>query len=347
MSVHFLPAFYPDELWYSVLCRYHVRSGNSSAKHSSIDLFGYHKQKVSVELATDIEQVLFGIPAPYISPDEILMKHTLFPYYARFWSAKRKAETTAILTKGNDDSAVHRVGIYQSNSTGQPTFRYCPQCFVEDMKKYGEPYWHRLHQQQDLRVCTRHGCWLDDTRIPMRDSTQILSPALPDMIFSDTSPGPPTAQELELSALYARNLTRPFNKSNGRIYVDVFDAELKRQGWRSPTGKNTRTKALSGAMRDFYKHFVTDDDICINRLNCTFSASKSPAPRYILQALFFLGMPFEELFVASKKIDVVEEINRRLAAGESQRSIGRKLSIDAATVRRWAKKDAVGKQMQF
>ena len=28
--IPFFPAPYPDELWYSVICRYHIRSGNPS-----------------------------------------------------------------------------------------------------------------------------------------------------------------------------------------------------------------------------------------------------------------------------------------------------------------------------
>lgn len=32
--ISFFPMPYPDELWYSVICRYHIRSGNPSFKYS-------------------------------------------------------------------------------------------------------------------------------------------------------------------------------------------------------------------------------------------------------------------------------------------------------------------------
>ncbi|MDL2254386.1 TniQ family protein, partial [Ruminococcaceae bacterium OttesenSCG-928-I18] len=318
-----------------------IRSGNLSGKHSSIDIFGFHKQKVSVELATDLKYVLSGLPVGCISAETILSEHTLFPYYSRFWRTERKTEVVAALINGGDDAAVHRVGIYQSAVATQVNCRYCPQCFDEDLTTYGEPYWHRLHQLADLRLCVRHRCWLADTGIPLRDSNKILSPALPDMALADTPQEPPAVQEIALSALYAETLTLPLSKRNGRVYIDVFDAELKRQGWRSPTGKNTRTKALSEAMRDFYDPFVSDNDISSSRLNSTLSASKNPAPRYILQAAFFFGISLDGLFTKPKEIDVVKEINSRLAVGESQRSIGRRLNIDPATVRRWANKRTV------
>ena len=38
--ISFFPSPYPDELWYSVICRYHVHSGNYCAKHTLRQLYG-------------------------------------------------------------------------------------------------------------------------------------------------------------------------------------------------------------------------------------------------------------------------------------------------------------------
>ena len=37
--ISFFPSPYPDELWYSVICRYHVHSGNYCAKHTLRQLY--------------------------------------------------------------------------------------------------------------------------------------------------------------------------------------------------------------------------------------------------------------------------------------------------------------------
>lgn len=37
--LHYFPTPYPDELWYSVLCRYHVRSGNRESATTFRELF--------------------------------------------------------------------------------------------------------------------------------------------------------------------------------------------------------------------------------------------------------------------------------------------------------------------
>ena len=40
--ISFFPTPYPDELWYSVICRYHIRSGNPCIKYTLNELYGTH-----------------------------------------------------------------------------------------------------------------------------------------------------------------------------------------------------------------------------------------------------------------------------------------------------------------
>ena len=46
--------------------------------------------------------------------------------------------------------------------------RFCPQCNAEDLKLYGELYWHRLHQVPGVSICPRHGVFLQDSSIPVQ-----------------------------------------------------------------------------------------------------------------------------------------------------------------------------------
>src|SRR5205085_12524950 len=45
--------------------------------------------------------------------------------------------------------------------------RFCPLCFVEDLQKYGEAYWHRLHQAFGVLVCPVHAVALNDSIAPI------------------------------------------------------------------------------------------------------------------------------------------------------------------------------------
>ena len=48
---------YKDELLYSVLARYHKRSGNLTNKDSALDLFGKKKAYIIPDLTTDLEKI--------------------------------------------------------------------------------------------------------------------------------------------------------------------------------------------------------------------------------------------------------------------------------------------------
>ena len=337
MSLSFLPTPYPDELWFSVLSRYHLRSGNFCATQSVRDLFGRYKGRVSLELATELAVIMGNLHASYMKPVDILTQHTLLPYYARFWSAERKQNVVHELTHGGG-RAVMLVGMNTISGERHPFFRYCPECYHDDIAQYGEPYWHRAHQLVDLRICTTHGCWLCDTSVPFTDCEVTFRPALLGMELSAVRQGEPSQQECDLSALYGACLASPLDlKADGGIHTAVLDEGLKRHGWRPTTGRWTKTREMAEAMRVFYDDFVPDDDVNQLRLTVTFGYAKNPAPRFILQVAHFMGIGFESLFSKPKKLDGIAEIRKGLEKGEPQKAIARRLGIDPGTVRRWGK----------
>ena len=179
--IPFFPAPYPDELWYSVICRYHIRSGNPSVKYSIRELYGTNHINVPVELCGALSPLLEAIPTKALTAKDIIMQHTLYPYYTRFFSTNRKKSAYMLALNGNRHAGQH-IGIYQSSSMDARRLRYCPECFDEDIAAYGEPYWHRLHQIPGIAVCPRHGCWLADTEVTLTGHRHnLLFPALPDL----------------------------------------------------------------------------------------------------------------------------------------------------------------------
>lgn len=162
--IGFFSSPYPDELWYSVICRYHVHSGNYCAKHTMRQLYGDYFSAPSLLLCGHIDTLLAQLPQGYLSARDIVMQHTFYPYYARFFPTQRKRSTYAYAINGNP-LAVHRMGISQANGNHCSVMRYCPVCYQEDLQLYGEPYWHRSHQLPDMQICTKHRCWLVDTDV--------------------------------------------------------------------------------------------------------------------------------------------------------------------------------------
>ena len=106
--ISFFPSPYPDELWYSVICRYHVHSGNYCAKHTLRQLYGDNFCAPSLMLCGPINTLLAQLPQGFLSAKDVVMQHTFYPYYARFFPTQRKRSTYAYVVNGNP-LTVHRM----------------------------------------------------------------------------------------------------------------------------------------------------------------------------------------------------------------------------------------------
>lgn len=74
----YFPSPYPDEWWYSVLCRYHVRSGHSKYATTISELYG-GRPMVHGRLVPggDCAVILSNLPSGVQSIDDVLQNHTL------------------------------------------------------------------------------------------------------------------------------------------------------------------------------------------------------------------------------------------------------------------------------
>lgn len=143
----FFPTPYPDELLYSVFARYHARSGNTSPKVTLKELFGTTTATTIVDLPSYLNALISSMPKlSNYTAEELIRNHTLFPFYAPFLPKKRADEVLKSM-RGNFGGDIHtRTGIMASSIKSPTHFRFCSKCKEEDKLKYGEAYWHRLHQ---------------------------------------------------------------------------------------------------------------------------------------------------------------------------------------------------------
>jgi len=161
----FFPTPYPDELLYSVFARYHVRSGNISMKATMNELFKTITMTAIVDIPCGINTLADNLPISFsYTAEKLILGNTMFPYYTAFLSAD-KSETVKNAMKGNIGGGIHtKLGIMASSIKVPGCLKFCPECNQKDYKKYGEFYWHRLHQIPGVLVCPTH-------RIPLQYST--------------------------------------------------------------------------------------------------------------------------------------------------------------------------------
>ena len=161
----FFPSPYPDELWYSVLARYHTHSGALSWQTTMAALFGDARDTDvgSFFPNNSIHKILAQLPPGFLPAQEIALQHTLLPFLLRFQPADRKAAILEAFLIGED----MRPRYLRATRDIKPrSLRYCPICLQEDTQTYGEPYWHREHQIGLMPLCPRHRCRLRDKPIP-------------------------------------------------------------------------------------------------------------------------------------------------------------------------------------
>ena len=198
MLTHF-PTPYPNEWWYSVLCRYHVRSGYSKNQTTVGELFG---GKVLAQMGalfpnSTILRVYDQLPQDIFRIRNCVIKNTLFPYFTRFYTQQEKENMLSQIEQGKSivTTSIRRFSDFQGWAP-----KYCPLCYQADRDRYGEAYWHVEHQISLAKICTEHRCRLVKSNI---DPTHLSYAFFPlDAIKTVESPCTDTLDlEYELSSI--------------------------------------------------------------------------------------------------------------------------------------------------
>lgn len=167
--VSFFPSPYPDELLYSILARYHIRSGNTSFKVTLRELFNVPRNTATADLPCNLDLLVKNLPLfSKHTVEELIQKHTLYPFYAPFLPLERASLVLQSMRSESGSDIHRRAGIMASSVTTPRYFRFCPLCLKEDLQEYGEAYWHRLHQTPGVLVCPVHAIPLSDSIAPIQ-----------------------------------------------------------------------------------------------------------------------------------------------------------------------------------
>ena len=162
------PRLYSDELLYSGLARYHIRSGNQSFRQTDLDLFGYSSQQACrVTLTNNLKGLVKQIA--HISDYRVrwlMENHTLYPFYAAFLTPIEtiKLESATIEKRSGSILEQARVDLDSTNDR-RKYIKFCLECFDTEVEQYGEPYWHRSHQIPGVIICTKHKILLLDSTV--------------------------------------------------------------------------------------------------------------------------------------------------------------------------------------
>ncbi|PPA93922.1 TnsD family Tn7-like transposition protein [Brevibacillus laterosporus] len=145
---------YPDELLYSAVARYHYYTGNLDLKDTLEEVFGSRNVSPSVGISTHLEAFVNQVGGGY-TIEEILQKHSVYPYYAPFLS-REKQQLLVSDAAGQGQALYTRLGVVAGGICKKDGLFYCPACAKEDVVLFGEAYIHRQHQIDGIFYCGKH-----------------------------------------------------------------------------------------------------------------------------------------------------------------------------------------------
>jgi len=173
MGMYFFPTPYPDELLYSVLARYCIQSGNNNYINNFDDIFGSRNVIASVEFQGRLDLLMLNMPKySEYTIERFIFQHTLFPYYLSFSPEEKAREVIELMSNKGTSKIYNKTGIVSHSIKTNLFLRFCPKCNEEDFLKYGENYWHRLHQIPGVLMCPIHKVTIQDSIVHARGANR-------------------------------------------------------------------------------------------------------------------------------------------------------------------------------
>ena len=204
--IAYLPNIYPDELVYSWCCRYYAPSGLPSYSIALEDLFDDKNYRLSYEFSGDFSTEAQAIINKMIKVEDLIERHTMYPYYSRFAPYARRTAAYDALTNGK---RLSKLLPFPSDNEAR-YLMYCPICATEDRQAYGETYLHRIHQIRHIGLCPRHGCKLVSTGIRITANASPRLYVTEELVPYDSTPEQiEDTSTVELAQYMADVLTQP------------------------------------------------------------------------------------------------------------------------------------------
>ncbi|MBY0246359.1 MAG: TnsD family transposase [Nitrospiraceae bacterium] len=308
----YLPAPYPDEVLYSILARHRLRLGQTTTTVLMRQLFGSPSVHAAVAFPTHLSHLSSTLhPHANMTLDTLIMRFTLFPYYAPFFARDHRLALYQRMAADHHgmERAVPMTWLRRNSVTVSEMLRYCPVCAAHERRELGEAYWHRLHQIPGVEVCAVHEVWLESTCAPARAlggwhhflsaESAILSTAVRHL--SAYEPGRNSMIQLTHDAAWL--LEQNPSSSDPEALWSRYRCLLRERGLSSYRGKVSPSKLLALIHRLFPVTFLARIEGNSGRLTSgrgIFSLIRKPRgglpPLYHLLMMQVLDKSAEEFF---------------------------------------------------
>ena len=88
--IAYFPTAYPDELLYSQLARYYTKSGYMAYAYAAEELYVSKIVRPDMEFVNVFTPDALRMISKDMTMEDVVMQHTMFPYYGRFLPLERR-----------------------------------------------------------------------------------------------------------------------------------------------------------------------------------------------------------------------------------------------------------------
>lgn len=331
------PYFYHDELVYSLIARYYQRSGYMRYIFAAEDLFQAKTVKPDIEFINLYTPAALKMITREMTMEQVIEKHTMFPYYGRFLPLERRQKGfKALITM--DANCRNLLAIPKRKSPCNRYLRYCPECAMQDRKQHGETYWHRIHQMTEVNICPVHKCFLIDSNVI------ISGKASPDLVVAEMVIPEQTEVHFcdneiqnKLSEYMAEVFEKPVSIECGTAIGQFLHSKMENTPYRSIRGEQRNITLFHTDFVNHYKNLPHNDFTEIWKIQKVLNGYKHNHYEICMLAMF-LNIPAADLIdmelpeqTQEQKFD--EEIFRLHEQGLKYPEIAKRLNASYDTVK--------------
>lgn len=129
LKLHFFPAAFPDETLHSVISRYARLCGVRNCQEAFAGLKSAAAFSQNVAFPSHLGEFVDALPSgTELSIAEVLMRHTLLPYYAPFLSMSQVEHARTLMT-ADGKGLMLKLGVNASRIGFASRVRLCPEMY--------------------------------------------------------------------------------------------------------------------------------------------------------------------------------------------------------------------------
>lgn len=152
------PVLKPDEFVYSAVARAGIYAGIVSHKRLLDVVYGDRKVVATMDLPSQLSSIDRHLKRTgRFSLHTLIYRHTLLPLYGPFVDEEKRQKAMKLMASKSLGAVHMMLGVSASRVLSPTHFRYCENCYKEQVMQGGEGYWVRHWYIPGLAVCAKHG----------------------------------------------------------------------------------------------------------------------------------------------------------------------------------------------